>query len=66
VRNAAGQVISARMTTANGYTVTQLAPVAIIEHLQQKEFEAGSITPALLMGKGFASQLEGSSEITLT
>ena len=66
VRNAAGQMISARMTTANGYTVTQLAPVAIIEHLQQKEFEAGSITPALLMGKGFASQLEGSSEITLT
>jgi short subunit dehydrogenase-like uncharacterized protein len=66
VRNAAGQTVSARMTTANGYTVTQLAPIAIIEHLLANDAEPGSTTPALLMGKGFASSLDGSSEITTT
>lgn len=63
VRNAAGQTATARMTTANGYTVTQLAPVAIIEHLAASDVDAGSTTPAQLMGKNFASRLAGSSEI---
>ena len=66
VRNAAGQVISARMTTANGYTVTQLAPVAIIEHLLVEDMPSGCTTPALLMGKVFCSSLPGSSEIRLS
>ena len=65
VRNAEGKVKTARMTTANGYTVTQLAPVAIIEHLLQHDVEPGSTTPALLMGKGFASSLPGCSEIRI-
>ena len=64
-RNAAGKTISARITTANGYTVTQLAPVAIVEHLLQHQVTAGSTTPAILLGKTFASQLAGSSEIVL-
>ena len=64
VRNAGGQTTSARITTANGYTVTQLAPIAIIEHLLRHHVTAGSTTPAILMGKDFASQLAGSSEIT--
>jgi short subunit dehydrogenase-like uncharacterized protein len=66
VRNAAGKTISARIATANGYTVTQLAPVAIVEHLLHDDVPAGSITPALLMGKDFVSRLDGSSEITET
>ncbi len=66
VRNTRGQSVSARITTANGYTVTQLAPVAIIEHLLQHHVAVGSTTPALLMGKNFASRLAGSSEITGT
>ena len=66
VRNARGQTVSARITTANGYTVTQLAPVAIIEHLLQHHVTVGCTTPAVLMGKDFASQLAGSSEITTT
>ncbi|MFZ9051770.1 MAG: saccharopine dehydrogenase family protein [Woeseiaceae bacterium] len=64
--DAEGRTICARMTTANGYTVTQLAPVAIIEHLLRHDVTAGSTTPALLMGKDFASRLPGSSEITVT
>lgn len=63
VRNASGNVATARMTTANGYTVTQLAPVAIIQHLLANDVPAGSTTPALLMGKSFASSLDGSSGI---
>ena len=66
VRNATGKTISARITTANGYTVTQLAPVAIVEHLLRHDVPAGSITPALLMGKDFVSRLDGSSEIKET
>lgn len=66
VRNASGQTVSARMTTANGYTVTQLAPVAIIEHLLRHDVTAGSVTPALLMGREFASSLDGSSKISVT
>ena len=66
VRNADGQTVGARMTTANGYTVTQLAPVAVIEHLLASEVNAGSTTPALLMGQNFASSLPGSSAITLS
>jgi len=65
VRNAAGQTVSARMTTANGYTVTQLAPIAIIEHLLTDNVEPGSTTPALMMGREFASGLAGSSDITI-
>jgi len=63
VRNDAGRTVSARMTTANGYTVTQLSPIAIIERLLSEDVAPGSTTPALLMGKGFASSLPGSSEI---
>jgi short subunit dehydrogenase-like uncharacterized protein len=66
VRNAAGDAVTARMTTANGYTVTALAPVAIIEYLLANDLIGGSTTPALLMGKGFAGQLPGSSGITLS
>lgn len=66
VRNAEGTSVSARMTTANGYTVTQLAPIAIIEYLLENDVPAGSTTPALLMGKDFASRLPGSSEILIT
>lgn len=65
VSNAAGKRLAARLTTANGYTVTQLAPIAIIEHLMANEAPSGSLTPSVLMGKEFASSLEGSSPIEL-
>jgi len=66
VGNAAGRRVSASLSTANGYTVTQLAPVAIIEHLLGHDVPAGSQTPSKLMGKEFASSLEGSSAIELS
>ena len=63
VRNPSGERLVARLETANGYTVTQLAPVAIIEHLQSADAPSGSLTPSMLMGKDFASALPGSSPI---
>ena len=63
VVDASGRRTTARMTTAKGYTVTQLAPVAIIRHLMQTEAPSGSMTPSMLMGKEFASSLDGSSPI---
>jgi short subunit dehydrogenase-like uncharacterized protein len=66
VRNANGKTVTARMTTANGYTVTALAPVEIIEYLLANDVIAGSTTPAQLMGKDFAGRLPGSSGITLS
>ncbi len=60
-----GRRTTARMTTANGYTVTELAPVQIIRHLMQSEAPSGSMTPSMLMGKDFASSLAGSSPIEL-
>lgn len=65
VRNAAGERCVARLETANGYTVTQLAPVAIIEHLTRADAPSGSLTPSMLMGKDFASALPGSSPIRI-
>ncbi|WND01759.1 saccharopine dehydrogenase NADP-binding domain-containing protein [Temperatibacter marinus] len=64
--NAKGQTIEAHLTTANGYTLTQIAPVMIIEHLCGASLAKGSQTPALLFGKNFVSTLDGCSEITLT
>lgn len=64
-RNRAGKVVTARLKTANGYTVTQQAPVAIIEHFANAEVPTASQTPALLMGKGFISQLPDSTEIEI-
>ena len=65
VVEASGQRTVARMTTANGYTVTQLAPVAIIRYLMENDAPSGSLTPSMLMGKDFASSLEGSSPIEI-
>ena len=66
VRNAAGEQRTARVRTANVYTVTQLAPVAIIERLADGDVPTGSITPAKLLGKDFVSELPGSSSIEIS
>jgi short subunit dehydrogenase-like uncharacterized protein len=63
VVDASGKRLAARLSTANGYTVTQLAPVAIIRHLMNNDAPSGSLTPSRLMGKDFASSLAGSTAI---
>lgn len=68
VKNAAGEVKQAYVETPNGYDVTVYGPLAIVEKLAASQPEAnsdkmGSITPALLMGSDFISQLPETSPI---
>ncbi|WP_172560674.1 saccharopine dehydrogenase family protein [Vibrio parahaemolyticus] len=63
--NKLGQSKTARVQTANGYSLTVTGSLAIVEHLLHTKPEAGVYTPSKLMGSNFVSQLPGSSGITI-
>lgn len=65
-RNARGDSLTARVVTANGYSVTCDAPPLIIEHLMAQDIPAGSHTPAQLFGKEFICAIPGSTSIELS
>jgi short subunit dehydrogenase-like uncharacterized protein len=64
-RNAEGKVITARMRTANGYTLTVHSALGILAEVLAGVPDPGYTTPALLVGPDFASTLPGSTEIRL-
>lgn len=59
VSSADGRIVSATMTTPDGYDVTVTASLGIVEHLLKQETEGGFYTPSLLMGAGYADSLPG-------
>jgi len=59
--SADGRSVSATMTTPDGYDVTVLASLGIVDYLLQTEVEGGFYTPSLLMGSDFAESLPGIS-----
>jgi short subunit dehydrogenase-like uncharacterized protein len=61
VSSADGRSVSATMTTPNGYDVTVLASLGIVEHLLEQDVEGGFYTPSLLMGAGYVNSLPGVS-----
>lgn len=62
VENARGERCSARVRTANGYSVTVSAALGITEALiGGKHLTAGAFTPAQLMGAHFVERLPGST-----
>jgi len=65
-RDAAGRVVTARLQTANGYTVTVAAALGIVERLSSAPAPAGALTPARLMGARYVETLPGSGVIRLT
>ena len=65
VRNAAGRTRTARLVTANGYTVTVHASLGIVERLLAGGAAPGATTPARLMGARYVETLPGSGPITL-
>ncbi len=65
VRNAAGNVREARLTTANGYALTVQASLKVAEFLLGNHKLSGAYTPSRLMGNQFASQLPGSSNLVI-
>jgi short subunit dehydrogenase-like uncharacterized protein len=58
--NDAGVVKTARIKTANGYSLTVTGALAVVEHLLQTETEGGTYTPARLIGPDFVVRLPGS------
>ena len=59
-RNAAGEVRTVRIRTANGYTLTVDGALAVTRYLLDNQVEGGSYTPAKLLGAELVEQLPGS------
>jgi len=59
VSSADGRSVSATMSTPDGYDVTVMASLGIVEFLLKTEVEGGFYTPSLLMGAGYAESLPG-------
>lgn len=64
-RNAAGDVKTARLRTANGYSLTVQSSLAILSDLLSRPCNPGFTTPSSLMGADFVSTLPGSSTIRI-
>lgn len=61
VRSADGRSVSATMTTPNGYDLTVIASLGIVEYLLHNDVEGGYYTPSTLMGADYAQSLPGVS-----
>ncbi len=61
--NKAGDVVTGRIKTLNGYDVTKDAAIAISQYLLHNEVAPGFITPGTLMGSDFVEKLPGSEKI---
>lgn len=64
-RNAAGQTKTARLRTANGYSLTVAASLGILDRLLTQPRVAGFATPSSLVGADFVTTLPGSSPIRI-
>jgi len=64
-RNASGEVKTARLRTANGYSLTVQSSLAIVGELLSRACNPGFSTPSSLMGADFVSTLPGSSTIRI-
>jgi short subunit dehydrogenase-like uncharacterized protein len=64
-RNAAGKILTGRMRTSNGYTLTANSSLGILAEVLAGVPDPGFTTPALLVGPDFASTLPGSTDIRL-
>jgi short subunit dehydrogenase-like uncharacterized protein len=64
-RNSAGAIRTARVATANGYTLTMEAALAIVRRMLDAPPAPKYYTPSQIMGADFASELPGSSPITV-
>jgi short subunit dehydrogenase-like uncharacterized protein len=65
VRNAAGEVKTARLRTANGYSLTVHSALGILGEVLGRACNPGFTTPSSLVGADFVSTLPGSSTIRI-
>jgi short subunit dehydrogenase-like uncharacterized protein len=64
-RNAAGQVVTARQRTPNGYTLTVASSLGILTALLGVDKASGYLTPSMVVGPDYVSTLPGCSPIRL-
>jgi len=64
--NAKGEKRVARVQTPNGYTITVLASLGIVEHLLKNAAAPGFQTPSRLMGADYVTTLPGASGIAVS
>lgn len=64
-KNAQGETRTARLQTANGYSLTVTGALAAVQRLLARQGEAGAFTPSLLFGPEFVETLPGSGRIEI-
>ena len=65
VTNARGDKRTARIKTANGYSLTVTGALAVVEHLLTHDMPGGTYTPATLIGPDLVSRLPGSGPMQI-
>ena len=65
VTNALGDKRTARITTANGYSLAVTGALAVVEHLLAHDVPGGTYTPATLIGPDLVTRLPGSGPIQI-
>lgn len=65
-RNARGQVKTARIKTANGYSLTVAGSLAVAEHVLSHTPAGGYYTPSTLVGADLVTRLPGSGPLVVT
>ncbi len=63
--NASGDTRTARIKTANGYSLTITGSLEIVQHLLQNDVPGGAYTPSMLMGAALVSRLPESGPIVI-
>lgn len=64
-RNAHGEKKTARIRTANGYSLTITGSLAVVEHLMTTRTTGGAYTPAKLVGADLVTHLPGSGPLKI-
>jgi short subunit dehydrogenase-like uncharacterized protein len=65
VTNARGDKRTARIKTANGYSLTVTGALAVVEHLLTHDVPGGTYTPATLIGRDLVMRLPGSGPMLI-
>lgn len=63
--NAKGVTRTARIKTANGYSLTVTGSLAVVDHLLKHDPKGGSYTPAKLVGADLVTRLPGSGKLEI-
>lgn len=66
VRNNAGRTLTARVRTANGYSLTVSGSLTVVRYLLENRVDGGAYTPATLLGPSLVEDLPDSSPITVS